>query len=81
MLNLKISIAPDQTLTQIFINKKELQTPLQVEELFTLINILCLDFDLESGLELSDLQNSVNECRVEELEILISEEQVEIFVE
>jgi hypothetical protein len=84
MLETKISIDKKIQEIRLEVMLNSLKTPKGITELHQLLQILCLDFDLETELEEKNLQEMTNEAiknKRSSLEILINEDDVEVFVE
>ena len=66
------------------VDLNSLKNPKGITELHQLLQILCLDFDLETEIEEKNLQEMANEAvknKKTHLEINISEDDLEVFVE
>jgi hypothetical protein len=84
MLETKISIDKKIQEIRLEVMLNSLKTTNGITELHQLLQILCLDFDLETDIEEKHLQEMANEATKNKrsmLEILINEDDIEVFVE
>jgi len=84
MLETKISIDKKLQKIKLEVDLNSLKNPKGITELHQLLQILCLDFDLETEIEEKNLQEMANEAvknKKTHLEINISEDDLEVFVE
>jgi hypothetical protein len=84
MLETKISIDKKVQEIKLEVALTSLKTPKGITELYQLLQILCLDFDLVTDVEEKHLQEMANEAAKNKratLEILINEDDIEVFVE